>query len=271
MGLEKNSDAVVMECYAPLFVNVNPADPGEGIPEGVAMEHEPDRVRRPAELRLAELPRPGDARPEQGRRRARHEARRSADHAGKNDTPQGRIGVGSWHTMAEYRRHLRHRAGRPDTAHGQSTLRTPNDGNSPAATGKSAATRSCLPTAMPRPGRSPATRAGPTTRSVCVPASSADAKGSSYCSMRPTAQLSVVEHRRLGQHGHPDGGRPGRRPHAVRPGASFTVETGRWYDLRLESRAIASADSSTASWSPTRRYEPGTTSTPVYATATHRP
>ena len=32
MGLEKNSDAVVMECYAPLFVNVSPADPAKGYP-----------------------------------------------------------------------------------------------------------------------------------------------------------------------------------------------------------------------------------------------
>jgi alpha-N-arabinofuranosidase len=32
MGLEKNSDAVVMECYAPLLVNVNPADTAKGYP-----------------------------------------------------------------------------------------------------------------------------------------------------------------------------------------------------------------------------------------------
>ncbi|HWA88290.1 MAG TPA: alpha-L-arabinofuranosidase C-terminal domain-containing protein [Opitutus sp.] len=32
MGLERNSDDVLMECYAPLFVNVNPADPAKGYP-----------------------------------------------------------------------------------------------------------------------------------------------------------------------------------------------------------------------------------------------
>jgi alpha-N-arabinofuranosidase len=32
MGLEKNSDAVVMECYAPLLVNVSPADAAKGYP-----------------------------------------------------------------------------------------------------------------------------------------------------------------------------------------------------------------------------------------------
>lgn len=33
MGLEKNSDAITMECYAPLFVNVSPADPVKGYPK----------------------------------------------------------------------------------------------------------------------------------------------------------------------------------------------------------------------------------------------
>jgi alpha-N-arabinofuranosidase len=33
MGLEKNSDAVPMECYAPLFVNVSPADMAKGYPK----------------------------------------------------------------------------------------------------------------------------------------------------------------------------------------------------------------------------------------------
>ena len=33
MGLEKNSDAVAMECYAPLLVNVSPADTAKGYPK----------------------------------------------------------------------------------------------------------------------------------------------------------------------------------------------------------------------------------------------
>src|SRR5437764_570559 len=33
MGLEKNADVVPMECYAPLLVNVNPADPAKGYPK----------------------------------------------------------------------------------------------------------------------------------------------------------------------------------------------------------------------------------------------
>ncbi len=35
MGLEKNSDAVLMECYAPLFVNVSPADTEKGYPKAM--------------------------------------------------------------------------------------------------------------------------------------------------------------------------------------------------------------------------------------------
>jgi alpha-L-arabinofuranosidase len=34
MGLERNSDDVLMECYAPLFANVNPADEAKGEPRG---------------------------------------------------------------------------------------------------------------------------------------------------------------------------------------------------------------------------------------------
>jgi alpha-L-arabinofuranosidase len=34
MGLERNSDAVVMECYAPLFANVNPESIAQGSPRG---------------------------------------------------------------------------------------------------------------------------------------------------------------------------------------------------------------------------------------------
>jgi alpha-L-arabinofuranosidase len=34
MGLERNSDDVLMQCYAPLFANVNPEDPAKGEPRG---------------------------------------------------------------------------------------------------------------------------------------------------------------------------------------------------------------------------------------------
>jgi hypothetical protein len=34
MGMERNADLIPMECYAPLLVNVNPADPAKGYPRG---------------------------------------------------------------------------------------------------------------------------------------------------------------------------------------------------------------------------------------------
>jgi alpha-L-arabinofuranosidase len=34
MGLEKNADTIPMECYAPLLVNVSPEDPAKGYPKG---------------------------------------------------------------------------------------------------------------------------------------------------------------------------------------------------------------------------------------------
>ena len=64
IGLEKNADAVPMECYAPLLVNVGPADTAKGYPSGVAVENEPHWIRRIAELRIAKLLRSGDARAE---------------------------------------------------------------------------------------------------------------------------------------------------------------------------------------------------------------
>ena len=75
---------------------------GEGIPEGVAMEHEPHRVRRAAQLRLAELLRAGDARPEQGRRRASPQARRAG----------GGLELGLRHGHLRQGRAHRHREGR---------------------------------------------------------------------------------------------------------------------------------------------------------------
>jgi len=39
MGMEKNSDAVEMQCYAPLFANVNPADSAKGYPRGWQWEY----------------------------------------------------------------------------------------------------------------------------------------------------------------------------------------------------------------------------------------
>ena len=101
MGLERNADAVQMECYAPLLVNVNPADPAKGYPKAwqwgtnligydalrcfgspsyyaqVMLAQNKGDVVLPTKLEVPSV-KPGSGR------------------------PRGKIGVGSWHTNAEY-------------------------------------------------------------------------------------------------------------------------------------------------------------------------
>lgn len=101
MGLEKNSDAVVMECYAPLFVNVSPADPAKGYPKAWQWNTNLigyDALRSfgspsyYAQVMLAQnkgdvvLP-------------TRFEVPTAPPTVEK---PRGGIGVGSWHTQVEY-------------------------------------------------------------------------------------------------------------------------------------------------------------------------
>src|SRR5262249_31423974 len=92
---------VVMECYAPLLVNVNPADPAKGYPRawqwgtnliGYDALRSFGSPSYYAQVMLAQnkgdvvLP-------------ARVEVPPAAT---SEDTPRGGIGVGSWHTEAEY-------------------------------------------------------------------------------------------------------------------------------------------------------------------------
>ncbi|WP_165224778.1 alpha-L-arabinofuranosidase C-terminal domain-containing protein [Aquisphaera insulae] len=101
MGLERNSDAVVMQCYAPLFVNVNPADAAKGYPRawqwgtnliGYDALHSFGSPSYHAQVMLAQnkgdvvLPARLDAAPV----------------APKAETPKGKVGLGSWHTPVEY-------------------------------------------------------------------------------------------------------------------------------------------------------------------------
>ena len=103
MGLEKNSDAVLMECYAPLLVNVSPEDPLKRYPRGwqwntnligydalrsfgspsyyaqVMLRQNKGDMVLPASLGI--LPSTGQ----------------------KAETLHGSIGVGSWHTQVEYK------------------------------------------------------------------------------------------------------------------------------------------------------------------------
>jgi alpha-L-arabinofuranosidase len=103
MGLEKNADTVVMECYAPLLVNVSPEDPVKGYPKAwqwstnligydalrsfgspsyyaqVMFGQNQGDVVLPANLQAATVMTATDP------------------------TPHGAVGVGTWNTQVEYK------------------------------------------------------------------------------------------------------------------------------------------------------------------------
>jgi alpha-N-arabinofuranosidase len=105
MGLEKNSDAVEMQCYAPLFANVNVADASKGYPRGWQWEYNLigyDALRSfgspsyYAQAMLSQnrgdvvLPVKLDTTQE------------TVAASTEAPAPHGAIGVGSWHTQVEY-------------------------------------------------------------------------------------------------------------------------------------------------------------------------
>jgi alpha-L-arabinofuranosidase len=104
MGLEKNSDAVVMECYAPLLVNVSPADPEKGYPRawqwntnliGYDALRSFGSASYYAQVMLAQNQ--GDA-----VLPAKLAVEQAAPVARAAPAAQGAIGLGSWHTQNEY-------------------------------------------------------------------------------------------------------------------------------------------------------------------------
>jgi alpha-L-arabinofuranosidase len=101
MGLEKNSDAVPMQCYAPLLVNVSPADPAKGYPRawqwgtnliGYDALRSFGSPSYYAQLMLAQNK--GDV--------VLSTTLDTPKVVPSNETPRGSIGVGCWHTLAEY-------------------------------------------------------------------------------------------------------------------------------------------------------------------------
>ena len=120
MGLEKNSDVDADGVLRAAAGQRESRGPGQGIPEGVAVDDEPDRVRRAAQLRLAELLRAGDARPEQGRRRASRQAEGRARGVGdRGRTARQRRRRHAGVHAGRVQGHRRHRPGRPHAAHGR--------------------------------------------------------------------------------------------------------------------------------------------------------
>jgi alpha-L-arabinofuranosidase len=103
MGLERDADVVPMECYAPLLVNVNPADPEKGYPKawqwptnliGYDALHSFGSPSYYAQAMFGQnkgdvvLPAKLEAAPVV---------------AATQPVPHGRIGVGTWHTQVEYK------------------------------------------------------------------------------------------------------------------------------------------------------------------------
>lgn len=103
MGLERDADVIPMECYAPLLVNVSPADPAKGYPKAwqwptnligydalhsfgspsyyaqAMFAQNKGEVVLPAKLEVAPIV------------------------VATQPAPHGRIGVGTWHTQVEYK------------------------------------------------------------------------------------------------------------------------------------------------------------------------
>lgn len=100
MGLEKNSDAVSIECYAPLFVNVSPADPVKGYPR--AWQWDTNLIGYDALRSFGSASYYAQAMLARNKGDVVLPTRLAVRETARNEMPHGGIGVGSWHTLAEY-------------------------------------------------------------------------------------------------------------------------------------------------------------------------
>jgi alpha-L-arabinofuranosidase len=101
MGLEKNSDAVSMECYAPLLVNVSPADPDKGYPR--AWQWNTNLIGYDALRSFGSPSYYAQAMLAQNKGDVVLPARLGVPPAAPDAAaPHGGIGVGAWHTQVEY-------------------------------------------------------------------------------------------------------------------------------------------------------------------------
>lgn len=236
MGLEKNSDAVTMECYAPLLVNVSPADTEKGYPRawqwntnliGYDALHSFGSASYYAQVMLAQnkgdvvLP-------------TRLDVRQTTRAAQNIPPPSGAIGVGSWHTQNEY-------ADITVTSPDGSRLLNA-DLNSGAGYWKSTGGE----------WRTRNNALGPVSRDAETWAITGDPNWTNYTVHLRARKLGgregfiVLWHAKDGENyrwwniggwentlarfeAATGGGRS-----AYGTGTPFTVETGRWYDLRLE-------------------------------------
>jgi alpha-L-arabinofuranosidase len=101
MGLEKNSDAVQMQCYAPLLVNVNEADPAKGYPR--AWQWNTNLIGYDALRSFGSPSYHAQVMLAQNKGDVVLPARLEVPAAeAAEEPPRGRVGVGAWHTEVEY-------------------------------------------------------------------------------------------------------------------------------------------------------------------------
>lgn len=102
MGLERNCDVVEMQCYAPLFANVNPADPAKGYPRGWQWEY--NLIGYDALGSYGSPSYHAQAMLAQNKGDVALDTKLDIPPVSPptSDSPRGRIGVGSWHTDVEY-------------------------------------------------------------------------------------------------------------------------------------------------------------------------
>ncbi|MDG3005405.1 alpha-L-arabinofuranosidase C-terminal domain-containing protein [Paludisphaera mucosa] len=233
MGLEKNSDVVPMQCYAPLLVNLNEADPARGYPR--AWQWNTNLIGYDALRSFGSPSYHAQVMLAQNKGDVVLPARFEVPPAPAGEEPaRGRIGVGSWRTEVEY-------ADLSVTApDGRALL------NSEQARDVSR-WRSAGGDWTVRDGS-----IRPAARDAETWAFTGDAGWTDYTlrlrarKVRGSEGFIVIWHAADDDHYRwwnvggwentlarceaADGG--GRTPYGT--GAPFTVEAGRWYDLRLE-------------------------------------
>jgi alpha-L-arabinofuranosidase len=268
MGLERNSDAVLMECYAPLLVNVSPADPVKGYPR--AWQWNTNLIGYDALRSFGSASYYAQAMLAQNKGDVVLPARLGVSAAARDtQTPHGGIGVGSWHTRVEY---ADISVTAPDGRRLFSADLTGDAGSWAFTGGEWSVQDNAI-----RP-------AAPDAETWAV---TGDRSWTDYTIRLRARKLGgregfiVLWHATDGNHYHwwnvggwgntlvrCEAAEGGDRL-AYGPGASFTVAAGRWYDLRLDvtgRRVRGFVDGKLVTDST---YEPQAAPTSVFATATY--
>ena len=234
MGLERNSDAIPMECYAPLLINVSPADPAKGYPRawqwptnliGYDALHSFGSPSYYAQAMLGQ---------NKGDVVLPATLRATPPAAAPATAPHGSIGVGSFHTQVQYKNIT---VTAPD-GHALLTADLTKDTHDWQPSGGQWRLQDQTIAPSAPDAESWAVAGDPNWKDYTVHLQARKLGG-------PEGFL-VLFHAQDGSHYHwwnvggwgntlarcesSNGGE--RAPYG--PGRPFTVETGRWYDLRME-------------------------------------